>query len=108
MSDDLPKNPSNTPGTTGALAAGEEPPKIEFPCDYPIKVMGRQTEHFRTTVLEVFELHAPGFDAQLITERASRKGSFLSLTITITATGPQQLDALHKDLVASGAVQMVL
>lgn len=88
--------------------AENEPPKIEFPCDYPIKVLGRQNANYRTTVLEVFTRHAPGFDAELITERVSRKGSFVSLTITITATGPAQLDALHKDLIATGVVQMVL
>ena len=86
----------------------QEPPKIEFPCAYPIKVLGRQEADFRATVLAVFERHAPGFDTQAITERNSRKGSFVSLTVTITATGRAQLDALHKDLIATGVVQMVL
>ena len=87
---------------------GEEPPKIEFPCDYPIKVLGRNVEEFRPAVIEVFERHAPGFDQQSIAVRDSRKGRFLALTITIVATGPDQLDALHRDLLATGLVQMVL
>jgi putative lipoic acid-binding regulatory protein len=86
----------------------EEPPKIEFPCDYPIKVMGRSVAEFRPTVIDIFERHAPGFDQEGIVVRDSRKGNFLSLTITIVATGPEQLDALHKDLIATGLVQMVL
>lgn len=86
----------------------EEPPKIEFPCDYPIKVMGRNVARFRPTIIEVVERHAPGFDQEAIVVRDSRKGNFLSLTITIVATGPEQLDALHKDLIDTGLVQMVL
>lgn len=83
-------------------------PKIEFPCDYPIKVMGRSSETFQSFILEVFERHAPGFDQQAIEARVSRNGTFTSLTITITATGPDQLHALHQDLLATGRVTMVL
>lgn len=83
-------------------------PKIEFPCDYPIKVLGRSSDAFATIVLAVFERHAPGFDAQAVVARASRNGTFTSLTITITATGPQQLEALHQDLLATGHVTMVI
>lgn len=85
-----------------------EAPKIEFPCDYPIKVLGRRSEVYQTVILEVFERHAPGFDRQSIEIRDSRKGTFTSLTITITATGKEQLDALHRDLMATGHVQMVI
>jgi len=83
-------------------------PKIEFPCDYPIKVMGRSGESFESVILEVFERHAPGFDQQAIEARLSRNGTFTSLTITITATGPEQLHALHQDLLATGRVTMVI
>jgi putative lipoic acid-binding regulatory protein len=85
-----------------------EAPKIEFPCDYPIKVLGRSGEAFESIILEVFERHAPGFDQQTIAARVSRKGTFTALTITITATGPDQLEALHQDLMATGLVNMVL
>jgi putative lipoic acid-binding regulatory protein len=85
-----------------------EPPKIEFPCDYPIKVMGRSSEAFESVVLEIFERHAPGFDQQAVSAKISNKGTFTSLTITITATGPQQLEALHQALMATGHVSMVL
>jgi putative lipoic acid-binding regulatory protein len=87
---------------------GEAPPKIEFPCDYPIKVLGRNVEAFRPTVIGIFEQHSPGFDQERITVRDSRKGSFMALTITIVATGQPQLEALHRDLIATGLVQMVL
>jgi len=86
----------------------QDPPKIEFPCDYPIKVLGRSSDAFRGIILEVFERHAPGFDQETITVKDSAKGTFTSLTITITATGKDQLEALHEDLIATGHVQMVI
>ena len=85
-----------------------EAPKIEFPCDYPVKVLGRSSDTFQATVLAVFERHAPGFDQDTVSLRASSKGTFSSITITITATGRDQLDALHKDLLATGQVNMVI
>ena len=56
----------------------------------------------------MFERHAPGFDQAGISIRDSRNGTFLAMTVTITATGPEQLEALHRDLMATGHVQMVL
>jgi putative lipoic acid-binding regulatory protein len=88
--------------------ARQEPPRIEFPCDYPIKVLGRDVAEFKPTVLAIFERHAPGFPREQITQRASRAGKFAAMTIVITATGKPQLEALHADLVASGLVQMVI
>jgi len=86
----------------------QEPPKIEFPCEYPIKVLGRAGEDFESVILEVFQRHAPGFDEERITVRASSKGTFTAMTVFITATGPTQLEALHQDLLATGMVQMVI
>lgn len=85
-----------------------EPPKIEFPCDYPIKVLGVNADNFEAIITEVFQLHAPGFDRETVRIKLSRKGTFNSFNITITATGPEQLDALHRDLLATGLVKMVI
>lgn len=86
----------------------QDPPKIEFPCDYPIKVLGLSSDNYHALILEVFELHAPGFDRDSIVAKASKKGTFTSLNITITATGPEQLKALHEGLMATGQVKMVI
>ena len=86
----------------------QEPPKIEFPCDYPVKVMGVSGPQFDVTVLEIFERHAPGVDHSRISIKASRKGTFTSMTVFITATGQPQLESLHQELMASGLVKMVL
>jgi putative lipoic acid-binding regulatory protein len=86
----------------------QEPPKIEFPCQYPIKVLGRSGADFESIIFDVVETHAPGFDREIITMNVSRKGTFSSITIVITATGPDQLDELHKGLLATGIVKMVI
>ncbi len=85
-----------------------EPPKIEFPCDYPVKVLGRSSDSFHGVVLDVFHRHAPGFDETRVAVRDSSKGTFTAITVVITATGKDQLEALHRDLLATGQVQMVL
>lgn len=86
----------------------QEPPKIEFPCEYPIKVLGRHEPGFRELVVEVMTRHAGDIHASQVRARASGKGTFVSVTVTIVATGPDQLEAIHRDLVATGKVQMVI
>ncbi|MCB1702655.1 MAG: DUF493 domain-containing protein [Pseudomonadales bacterium] len=86
----------------------QEPPKIEFPCDYPIKVLARSSEDLTEVILEVVEQHSPGFDRTVVTFRPSRNGTFTAITLIITATGPDQLEALHQDLRGTGRVQMVI
>ncbi len=88
--------------------AQQEPPRIEFPCDYPVKVLARSAADLTEVIVEVFDRHAPGFDQETLVARASSRGTFTAITITITATGPDQLEALHQDLLATGRVQMVI
>lgn len=95
----------------GDLSKNEagEAPKIEFPCpDYPIKVMGDASDEMHTHVITVMERHAPGFDQAAITIKASSKGRYQSLTVCITATGVEQLTAIHEDLRASKMIKIVL
>ena len=86
----------------------QDPPKIEFPCDYPIKVMGYACREFHEHVLTVMTRHAPGYDQSAVKVRDSRNGKFQSITVTITATGEPQLQAIFEDLKTSEQVQMVL
>lgn len=83
-------------------------PRIEFPCQYPIKIIGTAGDGFVELVGEIVERHAPGLDRGAIDVRDSKNGRFVSVRIVITATGPEQLEALHVELKASGRVQMVL
>ena len=85
-----------------------KPPKIEFPCAYPIKTIGRAREEFYPTVLSIFERHASGFNPEDIKTKSSRAGKFISITVVIEATGCDQLSSLHEDLMATGLVSMVI
>lgn len=95
-------------GSSGQISPGEDPPKIEFPCEYPIKVLGHHTYDFRAVVIEVMTKHTGVVDESQVTERASGKGTFVSITITVIATGKDQLQAIFEDLKATGRVKMVL
>lgn len=83
-------------------------PKIEFPCDYPIKILGRSCDHFKGTVLEIVEEHSPDYDRTSVIMKDSSKGTFVSMTVTIVATGKPQLESLHTALKDSGLVTMVM
>lgn len=86
----------------------EEAPKIEFPCDYPIKILGEAHAELHAHILQVMDSHAPGFDRSKITIRDSSKGRWQSMTLVITATGKPQLEAIFADLKSSPRVKMVL
>ena len=85
-----------------------EPPKIEFPCEYPIKVIGEQADKAAATVIQVVRNHAPEVTPDQVSVRPSREGNFQSIRITIVATGEDQLKALHTDLLALEWVRLVL
>ena len=81
---------------------------LKFPTAFPIKVMGRTQDGFAQAIVEVVRTHAPDFDPATVEMRASRKGKYLSLTCTITATSRTQLDDLYRDLTSHPMVTMVL
>ncbi|MGE0030374.1 MAG: YbeD family protein [Steroidobacteraceae bacterium] len=81
---------------------------FQFPCDFPIKVMGRDSESFRTLTLAIVERHAGRLAASQISERMSREGRFLALTYTIRAESRAQLDSIYQDLTDSGVVLVAL
>ena len=85
-----------------------EAPKIEFPCRYPLKVVGNAAEDFQGFVIDVLERHAGEILEEHIEINPSRNGRFLSVRVTITATGEEQLQAIFQELKASGRVHMVL
>ena len=85
-----------------------EPPRIVFPCDYPIRVIGHGHADFRANVLRIVAEHAPGFDEAEVSVRDSREGAYVSVMIRIVATGEPQLRALHAALMADPSVKLVL
>ena len=81
---------------------------FEFPCTFPIKIMGRRRDGFAQAIVAVVRKHAPDFDPATLEMRASAAGNYLSLTCTINATSREQLDDLYRELSSHPMVAMVL
>ena len=81
---------------------------LDFPVDFPIKVMGRTQPGFAQAILAVVQSHAADFRPETMEMRASREGRYLSLTFTVRATSREQLDTLYRELCDHPMVTMVL
>lgn len=79
-----------------------------FPCDFPIKIMGRNVEGFADAVAAVVRQHAPDFDPAAMELRVSSSRSYLSCTCTVRAVSREQLDALYLALTSHPMVKVVL
>ena len=81
---------------------------IEYPSQFPIKVMGAKVDGFVHAVTAIAEAFDPAFDATTIELRPSKAGNYLGLTLTVTATSREQLDALYRTLSSHPMVKIVL
>ena len=90
---------------------GSDPRKdslIEYPCRFPIKVMGAMVDGFADALAELAREFDPDFDAATMELRPSKGGNYLGVTITITATSREQLDGLYLRLTSHPMVKIVL
>ena len=81
---------------------------IEFPCRFPIKMMGHNSPEFRATARQLVEKHAGAIGDDAVQESLSRNERFVSVTVTITATSQQQLDNIYQDVTDHEDVLMAL
>jgi putative lipoic acid-binding regulatory protein len=81
---------------------------IDYPCAFPIKVMGLKVEGFEIAMTEIARRHDPGFDAATLEIRHSKGGNYLGVTLTVQATSRAQLDALYRELTGHPLVKVVL
>lgn len=81
---------------------------IEYPSDFPIKIMGATHPEFERTIVELVLQHAPDFDSSTVECRPSKAGNYQSVTCTIRATSREQLDNLYRALTAHTMVKVVL
>jgi uncharacterized protein len=79
---------------------------LTFPCEVPIKVLGRNEVAFREAAIAIVRAHYG--DEHRVAEQLSREGSYLSLTITVRAASRAQIDAVYRSLVAAPEIMMVL
>lgn len=96
---------------TSDLPSSPRPPQeslIEYPCLFPIKVMGTRVEGFTAALVSVARDFDPDFDEARLELRESRGGNYLSVTLTVTATSREQLDNLYRALTDHPLVKVVL
>ena len=72
------------------------PPLIDFPCDFPIKIMGEMQAAFTETIIGLIQPIVPTFNASHIDMRASSGGKYISLTCTVHVLSQQQLDDIYR------------
>ena len=81
---------------------------LEFPCQFPIKAMGKSCDTFEEHVVMLVRKHCPDFHEGAVVCRDSKGGKYLSVTVTITATSREQLDNIYYELTACERVLMAL
>ncbi|HTH62375.1 MAG TPA: DUF493 family protein [Paraburkholderia sp.] len=81
---------------------------LEFPCDFPIKVMGKAHPEFQQTIVTVIRQFDGGFDAETIEVRPSSSGNYTGLTVTVRATSRAHLDDIYRALTGHPMVKVVL
>ena len=81
---------------------------IDYPLFFPIKVMGKNEEHFVHEVVAAVRLLQPGFDAASVELRPSSKGNYLALTVSPWVENREQLDSIYRALTSHPLVKYVL
>lgn len=81
---------------------------LEFPCDFPIKIMGRNHADLEQVVLTIVNTHVTDFDADSMSRRESKNGKYVSITVTILAQNKMQIDNIYQELTAHELVMMAL
>jgi putative lipoic acid-binding regulatory protein len=83
-------------------------PLLNFPTDYPIKVIGRPSPEFRARIHAIVLRHVPAIEASHVTEHLSKNGNYLSISYAIRAESREQVTALAADLTACAEVLLVI
>jgi putative lipoic acid-binding regulatory protein len=86
----------------------EQESVLQFPCQFPIKAMGTSTIELDLHVVEIVRRHVDNIHENSAQSRPSKGGKYTAVTVTITATSKQQLDAIYQDLTDSPHVLMAL
>lgn len=81
---------------------------LKFPCDFPLKVMGRNNDEFRSIALGIVHKHVAAEDVTSIEERPSKDAKYLGLTYNLRATSKAQLDDMYRELTSCEKVLIVL
>jgi putative lipoic acid-binding regulatory protein len=97
-----PETPEIQPGAARTASL------IDYPCKFPIKVMGIKVDGLVLAITHIAEQFDPAFDASTIELRESKGGNYLGVTVTVNATSREQLDELYRTLSTHPMVKVVL
>lgn len=81
---------------------------LEFPCDFPIKIMGRESDDFRALARMLVEKHTGPLADEAVVSSLSRNGAFVSVTVTVLAQSQQQLDDIYREVTSNDEILMAL
>lgn len=81
---------------------------LVFPCDFPVKIIGKSTPNFLTDISGIIRKHYPDTQDSAITSQVSKQGNYLSITAIIYALDLETLNALYLDLTQHPDSHMVL
>ncbi len=81
---------------------------MEFPCQFPIKAMGKAEDDFDILVVSIIRKHVADFSENAVKSRLSKEGKFVSITVTVNAESKQQLDNIYLELTAQEKVLWAL
>lgn len=90
------------------MPAAQPPSLIEYPCHFPIKVMGVATPDFMDSMVHIAQQFDPSFTATTVEQRPSKAGNYLGLTLSVRVTSRDQLDELYRTLSTHPLVKVVL
>ncbi len=91
-----------------SFCALDNPPPLEFPCDYPIKIMGEACETFEAEMVALIREHAPNLGEGAVSLRSSKGGKYVAMTIALRAESRAQVEAITLALRAHPKVMMSL
>ena len=81
---------------------------LEFPCQFPVKAMGRTDLELDLLVIEIIRRHVDNINENAVTTRPSKDGNYIAVTVVIEASSKQQLDAIYQDLTDHPHILMAL
>ncbi|HWQ45648.1 MAG TPA: DUF493 domain-containing protein [Longilinea sp.] len=83
-------------------------PALAFPCEFPLKVIGKDEDGFEEMVIVIIQKHVPRLIRSSFTNRSSREGKYVSVSVTFTADSREQMDNLYRELTAHPKVLWVI
>lgn len=81
---------------------------IEFPCNFPVKIIGTNSDTFLNGIKAIIAKHFPDFNYDNLTQKQSEKNNYLAITANVPVDSQEMLDSFYRDLTKNPEVKMVL